>query len=193
MTRSCMHAGSHDLLLYQHKARCTLGASSLPFISTGCRLCACICRTQGQIIFFVGGVHDWTGADCECTNVNISVLAHPRRQGQWDLIPGPVSRDSREGEGRSVTSKGPQRPAMPARPPRWEILFMWRGLPWHEKKSGKHQSLAFANAATTHAGLNPGPRCEPQYGRLLHLHRETKSEHKRIIFPECFDLRPETC
>ncbi len=32
-----MHAGSRDLLLYQHRARCTLGVSCLPFISTGYR------------------------------------------------------------------------------------------------------------------------------------------------------------
>jgi len=51
-----MHAGSRDLLLYQHRARCTLGASCLPFISTEATemqaWCVCICRTWWRIIFF---------------------------------------------------------------------------------------------------------------------------------------------
>lgn len=64
-----MHAGSRDLLLYQHRARCTLGASCLPFISTGytdvgvglcaswwicARVCVCACLpdTEADRIFF---------------------------------------------------------------------------------------------------------------------------------------------
>lgn len=66
-----MHAGSRDLLLYQHRARCTLGASCLPFISTGytdvsvglCAarwihtgvfVCVHVCQTRRQIVFFLG-------------------------------------------------------------------------------------------------------------------------------------------
>lgn len=64
-----MHAGSRDLLLYQHRARCTLGAFCLPFISTGytdvgvglcaswwicARVCVCACLpdTEADRIFF---------------------------------------------------------------------------------------------------------------------------------------------
>lgn len=72
-----MHAESFDLFHYQHRARCTLGASCLAFISTGYRdvsmVGVCICPTWCKIFiyFFFLDMYDWAGADCECMNVDM--------------------------------------------------------------------------------------------------------------------------
>lgn len=61
-----LHAGSHDLLLYQHRARCTLGASCLPFISTEyTSATVCVCELAGHEgrSYFLGG---WLSASRLC-------------------------------------------------------------------------------------------------------------------------------
>lgn len=141
MTHSCMHAGSHDLLLYQHKARCTLGASSSPFISAGHWLCECICRTQGQIIFIsffrgVGG--PWLNRSrlwmhqCEYFCFGTSMQA-----GAVGSDPRPVPLDSYMGVGGGgggVTSKGPQRPPHASATAKVGNPVYVKGLPRQEKK-----------------------------------------------------------
>lgn len=86
-----MHAGSCDPLLYQHRARCTLGASCLPFISPGCRDVSLLCVLAACVYLLDTGldhilwVLDWARADYafvgarmwlrECEYVCIFVLA----------------------------------------------------------------------------------------------------------------------
>lgn len=134
-----MHAGSRDLLLYQHRARCTLGASCLPFISTGytdvgvglcaswwicARVCVCACLpdTEADRIFF--WVLDWARADCVsvpasmwiCEYVCICVLAKCGcvwEREQRDHIPS-----LSQGTQGAYNFKGPWGPATPACPPR---------------------------------------------------------------------------
>lgn len=77
------------------------------------------------------------------------------------------------GGGGGVTSKGPQRPPHASATAKVGILFMWRGCLGRRKKK-------VANTTVWHlqtllpplAGLNPGPRCEPQYGPFLHFVRK---------------------
>ena len=123
-----MSDGSYDLLLYQHRARCTLGAYSLAFISTGSRdvsrlrvcMCVCVCVC----------VFEWVSESRlqmhECEYVCICVVASACVLR--DQIPKPLPGDS-----GARHFKGPRGSAMPARPPRWEILFIWQGLPWQDK------------------------------------------------------------
>lgn len=139
LARPWLHAGSRDLLLYQHRARCTLGASCLPFIRTGYRdvgFCLCVCVSTGhggRSYFF--GVPDWARAAYAlriarmwiCEYVCACALASSRLCEQRDQIPS-LSRGTRG----ACHFKGPWGSAMPACPPTGEILFMRRGLPWQE-------------------------------------------------------------
>lgn len=69
LTCPWMSDGSNDLLLYQHRARCTMGAYSLAFICTGSRdvsvFCVCVCIWVSESTL---QVH-------ECEYVCICVLA----------------------------------------------------------------------------------------------------------------------
>ena len=140
-----MHAGSCDLLLYQHRARCTMGASCLPFISVGYRdvsllsvlQLVCICRTRGPVIFF--WVPDWAGADyvfvgAPSVNVNTRICVwvfvswHVCMCEQRDQIPS-LSLGTRGGLSLQ-RGRGARYASLPAK---GEILFMWRGLAWQEQ------------------------------------------------------------
>lgn len=94
-----MHAGSRDLLLYQHRARCTLGASCLPFISTGytdvgvglcaswwicARVCVCACLpdTEADRIFLGARLSESRLRVGACINVDMRICVY--------LCPGKV-------------------------------------------------------------------------------------------------------
>lgn len=51
LARPWLHAGSCDPLLYQHRARCTLGDSCLPFISPGYRDASLVCVLAACVYF----------------------------------------------------------------------------------------------------------------------------------------------
>lgn len=123
-----MHAGSRDLLLYQHRARCTLGASCLPFISTGytdvsvglCAsrwirapvfVCVHVCQTRRQIVFFSGCSIGREQIACrclhQCGHANMCVFV------SWQSVDvceresrGIISQASPRGLGGPITSKG---------------------------------------------------------------------------------------
>lgn len=122
-----MHAGSRDLLLYQHRARCTLGASCLPFISTGytdvgvglcaswwicARVCVCACLpdTEADRIFFGCSIErEQIACRClhQCGYANMCVFV------SWQSVDvcvresrGIISQASPRGLRGPITSKG---------------------------------------------------------------------------------------
>lgn len=122
-----MHAGSRDLLLYQHRARCTLGASCLPFISTGytdvgvglcaswwiwARVCVCACLpdTEADRIFFGCSIErEQIACRClhQCGYANMCVFV------SWQSVDvceresrGIISQASPRGLRGTITSKG---------------------------------------------------------------------------------------
>lgn len=122
-----MHAGSRDLLLYQHRARCTLGASCLPFISTGytdvgvglcaswwicARVCVCACLPdmEADRIFFGCSIErEQIACRClhQCGYANMCVFV------SWQSVDvceresrGIISQASPRGLRGPITSKG---------------------------------------------------------------------------------------
>lgn len=124
LARPWLHAGSCDPLLYQHRARCTLGDSCLPFIIPGYRDASLVCVLAACVRFLdtqedhILWVYDWARADyvfavwmClhECEYVWISVLAN--RCEHRDQVPS-----LSQGSQGACHFKGPQgSPCQPAR------------------------------------------------------------------------------
>lgn len=195
LARPWMHAGSRDLLLYQHRARCTLGASCLPFISPGCRdvslVCVGLLDTGEDHIFWV---LDWAGADyvfCgyACTNVNMCVFV------SWQSVcvsGGIRSQASPRGLGEPVTSKG-HGARYASLAAKGEILFMWRGLAWQDQwltpqpgaRTDCHHPCSFKSRITLWCH---NPASSLLRGKYVWIREDNISG--RI---QCFDLRPQPC
>lgn len=144
LAQTWMHAGSCDPLLYQHRARCTLGASCLPFISPGYRDVSLLCVFAACVYLLDTGldhilwVLDWARADYafvgarmwlhECEYANMCVFL------SWQVCVsrGIRSQASPRGVRGPVTSKG-RGARCASQPAKGEILFMWRGLAWQDR------------------------------------------------------------
>lgn len=152
-----MHAGSCDPLLYQHRARCTLGASRVPFISPSCKDASlCVFAGHGTGSYFtatwLSPSRFWSSPVRICLHkyVCIYVLATVC-EGSDPQHPSPPSPSLLPWRIRwPVTSKGRGATRrQPARPPAkgGEILFA----------AGPRLAGAAADA-TAWLSLGPPPR-----------------------------------
>lgn len=170
-----MHAGSCDPLLYQHRARCTLGASCSPFISPGSRdvslvyvcMCVCVFAGHGGRSYFLGAwlsagadymfVGAWMWLD-ECEYANVCVFLSWQACASRGIGSQAFPWRVRGLGGVAVTSKGlgahcASRPAKGG-----EILFMWWGLAWQDQQL----TLQHLQGGCHHPGRfeNPEPHCD---------------------------------
>lgn len=118
----------------------------------------------------------------ECEYANACVFLSWQACEQRDRIPS-LSLGSRGPGGVAVTSKG-LRAHCASRPAKGgEILFMWRGLAWQDRRLTP-QPDAYKGAATTQAGSNiPNQIVMPQFSLSLQELKK-KKEKKNVSIKE---------
>lgn len=131
LAQSWTHAGSGDPFLYQHRARCTLGASQCPLSAPAAQTQVCVDSPDTDHIL---QLPDWAWADsgvCRrgyaCINMCVFMcwrLCVRDQIHEPSLLP-------RESGGLSLQrTVGPWDPSQPTRQRRKSCL--WQGLAWQQ-------------------------------------------------------------